>query len=346
MNEGSNNDSKDAREPSRCFVCDDEVLGRSYALATCRTQNSRTRVIEKLGELVGEGYMVVISEDDVICRSCGVFVNTLDRLETEMRNTRDHILRFLEQKYSLQDGELCGDKPKPCQPPQITRSGEKEISVRCDEPRNESPGGSRRILKRSHSWLQCDKCKYTTHLNSFVMHHLRDRIKQRLFCDNCGQYNLENQQDKRHICNKAGDLGNKENEADNPGVISKNDEVGITLLKQAQPILPVTQTTSSSLIGLSNCDHLYLPNTLPASDSTSSRQPVYVLQSINVADIDNSRKRTRSDTNLAQETEAKDRGEGRKQVLTLKEDGSLQMVEIMPRKETKAPNIDSTIAFK
>ncbi|XP_024892395.1 uncharacterized protein LOC112467807 isoform X1 [Temnothorax curvispinosus] len=344
MTEGSNNDSKDAREPSRCFVCDDEVLGRSYALATCRTQNSRTRVIEKLGELVGEGYMVVISEDDVICRSCGVFVNTLDRLETEMRNTRDHILRFLEQKYSLQDGELCGDKPKPCQPPQIRRSGDKEISVRCDEPRNESPGGSKRIPKRSHSWLQCDKCKYTTHLNSFVMHHSRDRIKQRLFCDDCGQYTMENQQDKRHICNKAGDLGNKENEADNSGVTSKNDEVEMTLLKQAQPILPVTQVTSS-LMGLSNCDHLYLPNTLPASDSMSSRQPVYVLQSINVADIDNSRKRTRSDSNLDQ-TEAKDRGEGRKQVLTLKEDGSLQMVEIMPRKETKAPNIDSTIAFK
>ncbi|XP_071565041.1 uncharacterized protein [Temnothorax nylanderi] len=319
---------------------------RDVSSATTRSWAAPTPWPRAERKTRGPGYMVVISEDDVICRSCGVFVNTLDRLETEMRNTRDHILRFLEQKYSLQDGELCGDKPKPCQPPQITRSGEKEISVRCDEPRNESPGGSRRILKRSHSWLQCDKCKYTTHLNSFVMHHLRDRIKQRLFCDNCGQYNLENQQDKRHICNKAGDLGNKENEADNPGVISKNDEVGITLLKQAQPILPVTQTTSSSLIGLSNCDHLYLPNTLPASDSTSSRQPVYVLQSINVADIDNSRKRTRSDTNLAQETEAKDRGEGRKQVLTLKEDGSLQMVEIMPRKETKAPNIDSTIAFK
>lgn len=55
MNGGDNDDNKDAREPSRCFVCDDEVLGRSYALATCRTQNSRTRVIEKLGELVGEG---------------------------------------------------------------------------------------------------------------------------------------------------------------------------------------------------------------------------------------------------------------------------------------------------
>lgn len=52
----SNDDGKKAvKEQSRCFVCDAEVLGRFYALATCRTQSSRTRVIEKLGELVGEG---------------------------------------------------------------------------------------------------------------------------------------------------------------------------------------------------------------------------------------------------------------------------------------------------
>lgn len=38
----------------QCFVCDATVQGRRYALATCKTQNSRTRVIEKLGELVGE----------------------------------------------------------------------------------------------------------------------------------------------------------------------------------------------------------------------------------------------------------------------------------------------------
>jgi len=51
----SNDDRNDAKEQTRCFVCDDEVLGRYYALATCRTQSSRSRVIEKLGELVGEG---------------------------------------------------------------------------------------------------------------------------------------------------------------------------------------------------------------------------------------------------------------------------------------------------
>ena len=37
-----------------CFVCDAVVTGRYYTLATCRTQNSKVRLIEKLGQLVGE----------------------------------------------------------------------------------------------------------------------------------------------------------------------------------------------------------------------------------------------------------------------------------------------------
>ena len=43
-------------EELQCFVCDAKVQGKHYALATCRTQSTRTRVIEKLGEIVGERY--------------------------------------------------------------------------------------------------------------------------------------------------------------------------------------------------------------------------------------------------------------------------------------------------
>lgn len=61
-----------------------------------------------------------------------------------------------------------------------------------------------------------------------------------------------------------------------------------------------------------------------------------------MTEIDNTRKKMRSELNPMQETEAKDRGEARKQMLTLKEDGSLQMIKIMPWKDTKASNIDAT----
>lgn len=68
--------------------------------------------------------MVVISEDDIICRGCATLINTLDRLETEMGTVRGVVLRFLEKKYALEEGELVNSKPSgaPAPPPQITPS--------------------------------------------------------------------------------------------------------------------------------------------------------------------------------------------------------------------------------
>lgn len=294
--------------------------------------------------------MLVISEDDVICRSCGILISTLDRLEMEMRKTRDHILRFLEQKYSLEDGELRGDKPKPCQPPQITRSMMKEIF--CGKPRNESdanPGDSKAILKKSHSWLQCDKCKYTIRLNSFMMHHLRDHIKQRLFSDNYGQCSSESQQDKRHSCNKADEwdrldlLWNWKKWCIVPLVFSIV-VVMLTCCRQfwcyyqewcsrddtfeARSINLVCYSNNTTVTkDLSKFQSVvssqYLTSvccikkkiSVTKGDSTSSRQSMYVLQSINVANNWQLEKKETRHLNSAQETEAKDKGEDKKRVL-------------------------------
>ncbi|XP_018395074.1 PREDICTED: uncharacterized protein LOC108773680 isoform X2 [Cyphomyrmex costatus] len=285
-NESCADKNEEEKGPTRCFVCDADVKGRFYALATCRTQNSRTRVIEKLGELVGEGYMVVITEDDVICRSCGILVNTLDRLEIEMRKARNHILRFLEQKYSLNEGELrSSDKPKPCQPPQITRSGAKDIA--CNTKANETDSHSENTkLSKSHSWLQCDKCKYTTRLDSFMVYHLQNHIKEAIFCDNCGN-TLEI---TKHNCSKANDLGNKKNETGDP---------------------------------------------------TSSQEQMYVLQSIDITNTDNSKK---LDSNLIEKTQVTPEKDT-KHVLTVKDDGSLLMVEVPISYIPKTPSINS-LTFK
>ncbi|XP_018052281.1 PREDICTED: uncharacterized protein LOC108689841 [Atta colombica] len=327
--------NEEAKNHTRCFVCDADVKGRFYALASCRTQNSQARVIEKLGELVGERYMVVITEEDVICRSCGILVNTLDRLEIEMRDTRNHILRFLEQKYSLNEGELrnSSDKPKPCQPPQITRSGVKEITCSTKSNENDSNPGNKKIP--SKSLLQCNKCKYTTGIDSFMVYHLRNHTKESLSCDNCGNTMLEV---TKHNCNKANGLGNKENETDNSDNVSKNES--ITLLKPTQ-ILPFTQTTPPPLTSFqqTNCNPPNSIPTLPISDSTSSQEPVYILQSIDMTDTDNLKKITNLDLDLVQKMQSKSKDT--KQVLTVKDDGSLLVVEVPVSWKAKAPIINS-----
>ncbi|KYN41258.1 hypothetical protein ALC56_04409 [Trachymyrmex septentrionalis] len=307
--------NEEAKNQTRCFVCDADVKGRFYALATCRTQNSQARVIEKLGELVGERYMVVITEEDVICRSCGILVNTLDRLEIEMRDTRNHILRFLEQKYSLNEGELrsSSDKPKPCQPPQITKSGVKEIACSNKPNKNDSNSGNKKIPLKS--LLQCNKCKYTTGIDSFMVYHLRNHTKESLSCDNCGSTMLEI---TKHNCIKANGLGNKENETDNSDV--KNESVQVTVLKPTQ-ILPFTQTTPPPLSSFqqTNCNPSNGTPTLP----TSKYFPI----DFNIL------------LYLVQKMQSKNKDT--KQVLTVKDDGSLLVVEVPVSWKAKAPIINS-----
>jgi hypothetical protein len=47
-------------------------------------------------------------------------MNTLDRLETEVGSVRNVVLRFLEKKYALEEGELLNNKTAvPCPPPEI-----------------------------------------------------------------------------------------------------------------------------------------------------------------------------------------------------------------------------------
>ncbi|XP_034232879.1 uncharacterized protein LOC117640469 [Thrips palmi] len=176
-----------------CFVCDVAVSGRYYTLATCRTQSTKVRLIEKLGQLVGERYMVVISEDDIICRGCATLINTLDRLETEMGSVRGVVLRFLEKKYALEEGELVNSKPTgaPAPPPQITPSANparehkqemnrKRKAMSTDgESDGEGNSSDHKKNSKSDTWMQCNKCKYTTDYNAFLVHHVRQQHKKK-----------------------------------------------------------------------------------------------------------------------------------------------------------------------
>ena len=74
-------------------------------------------------------------------------------------------------------------------------------------------------------------------------------------------------------------------------------------------------------------------------DSTSSQEPVYILQSIDMTDTDNLKKITNLDLDLVQKMQSKSKDT--KQVLTVKDDGSLLVVEVPVSWKAKAPIINS-----
>ncbi|XP_014602128.1 PREDICTED: uncharacterized protein LOC106785856 [Polistes canadensis] len=334
----------------QCFVCDVIVKGRYYSLATCKTQSSKSKVIEKLGEMVGERYMVVISEDDVICRSCANLINTLDRLETEMCSIRENVLRFLEQKYSLKEGELLdnSEKPKLSQPPQITRSNTRNSCNRFKRKDDTLCVNTMEYNKgKKNVWMQCDKCKYTTHHNSFMIHHIRDYIKQqRIFCDKCGIQFSGDHQAINHEC----DVNKHQNEMEiikdherEKGVSIKDNNEDLTKMSdieksvhQSMPMLPFhtysqLQITNENIpvIRLANSESLHIPNILEHDETSISDQPMYVriLQHINVNDNfmhPTELASTHNDVDMM----VKVKDNSTKQLLTLTEDGNLEMVEV------------------
>ncbi|XP_054278506.1 uncharacterized protein LOC128996962 isoform X2 [Macrosteles quadrilineatus] len=158
-----------------CFVCDGTVVGRYYTLASCKTQVTKQKLVEKLGQLVGEQYMVVISEDDIICRSCTTMLNNLDRLEKEMSSARAVILRFLEKKYELEEGELLNSQvvlpPPPTIPDSVTAFKKPESSVPTFHERKKQSAAAE-VEGKANVWMQCDRCKYTTPYSSFMINHI------------------------------------------------------------------------------------------------------------------------------------------------------------------------------
>ncbi|XP_046469721.1 uncharacterized protein [Neodiprion pinetum] len=354
-------------EPSRCFVCDVKVQGRYYALATCRTQSSRARVIEKLGELVGERYMVVISEDDLICRGCANLMNTLDRLENEMRGVKDVILRFLERKYSLEEGELLGSSEtvKPCQPPQITKShtqngsgyhGRKRAAVSAVDV--SSDGGKQK--KSNNVWMQCDKCRYTTRYNAFMVHHIRQHIKQRITCDKCG-VQIKNQQ-SFHLCkeqefkNESVDVPEIQNNVKEPVVESfatstialpnceKDEHISIVIPQSDHQLEDESKKETVQLIRLSSPDHLDLQNMVTSGDVNMTGHEVYVRVLQHVEDEHgNPQVAVESNSNAGMVVSVKE-GSG-KQMLTLAEDGSLEMVEVTSWDDVHSSQSDPDLPF-
>ncbi|XP_039303290.1 uncharacterized protein LOC105207024 [Solenopsis invicta] len=118
----------------------------------------------------------------------------------------------------------------------------------------------------------------------------------------------------------------------------------VTLLEPIQSVFPITQFTPLPLLDLSNCYQIIYMLPLHyqrLGGSTLSPEQMYVLQPIDTANIENLRKMIRLDLDLEQKMEVK--SESRKWI-TLKEDGSLELVE-MPWNETEGSNIDDITPY-
>lgn len=87
---------------ARCYICDTEEGAVSYVkFHDLVTNHSSVKFPNKIGQIIGSNFMVIVSVDDLICQRCVNLVNNYDRFETEAEKYKSNLLTSLNKKYDL-----------------------------------------------------------------------------------------------------------------------------------------------------------------------------------------------------------------------------------------------------
>uniref|UniRef100_U5EPY9 Putative putzig n=1 Tax=Corethrella appendiculata TaxID=1370023 RepID=U5EPY9_9DIPT len=95
----------------KCFVCDENAGINCTLLTETTTTTSHTTLPNKIAKIVGEGFMVIVSGDDVICRRCITLFNQMDKLEADLERVRNSLTNYINKKYNILDDELSLSPP-------------------------------------------------------------------------------------------------------------------------------------------------------------------------------------------------------------------------------------------
>ncbi|XP_055529770.1 putative uncharacterized protein DDB_G0271606 isoform X2 [Wyeomyia smithii] len=89
----------------KCYVCGDNAGINATLLTEASTATSQTEFTSKIAKIVGEGYMVIIGTDDVVCRRCITLFNQMDKLETDLEHVRTTLTNYIHKKYNILDDD-------------------------------------------------------------------------------------------------------------------------------------------------------------------------------------------------------------------------------------------------
>nr|XP_029735695.1 uncharacterized protein LOC115270346 isoform X2 [Aedes albopictus] len=89
----------------KCYVCGDNAGVNATLLTEASTTTSQTEFTSKIAKIVGEGYMVIIGTDDVVCRRCITLFNQMDKLETDLEHVRHTLTNYIHRKYNILDDD-------------------------------------------------------------------------------------------------------------------------------------------------------------------------------------------------------------------------------------------------
>lgn len=95
----------DSDAAARCYICDEPLLVNQTqtSLTEMCTTHTSTKFPNKLAQLVGEGFLVIVCNEDFVCSRCTNLVNYYDRLENDVERVKTNLLNLLNKKYGINE---------------------------------------------------------------------------------------------------------------------------------------------------------------------------------------------------------------------------------------------------
>jgi len=88
--------------PVLCFICNIIILcGEGTRVCSSITPYSYVSYPEKIGELVGEEFVIIVTDADYMCMKCTSLLINMDKLGNNIKLAKNAMLSFLHNKYGI-----------------------------------------------------------------------------------------------------------------------------------------------------------------------------------------------------------------------------------------------------
>ncbi len=94
-----------------CFVCDQKVCVEKVNLATSIATHSKVTLPEKISQLIGDDFVVAVTEQDCVCKRCASLLNHMDKLENELTLVKQALMSNISEKYKIRFNDLPAMTP-------------------------------------------------------------------------------------------------------------------------------------------------------------------------------------------------------------------------------------------
>ncbi|KAJ9584518.1 hypothetical protein L9F63_021128, partial [Diploptera punctata] len=183
-----------------CFICDSSITGKGISLLMGCAPYSKISLPTKIGQLMGEGFVIIVTGDDVLCRRCSSLIIRLDKLETDMDVVKKALTGYLKMKYSLYEEEENLSY-------QLVEQTEDEVSMQdgadsndqsifealqdvdliySEDELNETKQEVHTLQDLDITGYKCMSCQYKTTSSAVFLQHLKTHSNEMYFkCSNC-----------------------------------------------------------------------------------------------------------------------------------------------------------------